>query len=90
MRGQLMADYKDDTRPMEERMFAFDLLSQTFERGCPMSVVAKYLGDTKPEDWPNEDATKPEEIMPWSSEFHFKAPDGRDCHMFYKGDRLSW
>jgi hypothetical protein len=85
-----MTAYKDEARPMEERMFAFDLLFITFEDGCPMSVVAKYIGDSKPEWWPNEDNVKPEDVMPWSSEFHFKAPDGSDWHMFYRRSRLNW
>ena len=90
-RQTLTAIYKDETRPMAERLAAFDDLLETFTAGTRETTLDRFIG------WPVgqtksriDSVISPDGVFIPGNTFslHLLAPDGSDRWMTMSGDRV--
>ncbi|EEF59586.1 hypothetical protein [Pedosphaera parvula] len=90
-RQALAATYRDQTRPMTERMEAFDDLIDTFTSGTPESTLDRFVG------WPVADTKsrisgyfRDDGVYVLGNTFslHLNAPDGSDRWITMTGDKV--
>jgi hypothetical protein len=78
-RQHLTVIYQDKTRPLAERVAAFDSLLETFKTGTPRAILNKYI---------SPEGTTTSRLTPGESTFilHLEAPDGSDRWIPLRGE----
>jgi hypothetical protein len=89
-RVALAAAYRDVTRPMPERMAAFDELLGTFTSGTRERTLDRFLGWPVAQTKSRIDGFGPEDVFKQGGTFslHLVAPDGSDRWITMTGDRV--
>jgi hypothetical protein len=81
-RQHLTVIYQDKTRPLAERVGAFDSLLETFKAGTPRAILNKYI---------SPEGTTTSRLTPGEPVFilHLKAPDGSDRWVHLTGEEYN-
>ena len=89
-REALATTYRDATRPMQERMAAFDELLDTFTSGTRERTLDRFVGWPVARTKSRIDGFGPDDVYKPGGTFslHLVAPDGSDRWITMTGDRV--
>lgn len=93
-RQTLAATYKDQSRPMSERVAAFDDLLDTFTSGTRESTLDRFVGWPVAQTKSRIDGPADGDVEHWkwklggTFSLHLIAPDGSDRWLTMNGDRV--